>query len=260
MFHRPAAQSRAPPAEAKAEKKLTLEEVKNRRAAEKAAGFTSTLPYQQQSRWSLGPLISLSITVSLLISSPFLYLLYTRLGFGTTFVEQPFLTQSSPVLPESALEIVAELPVPPGNVAVSSKGRIFFSYHPEYGNTLKVLELVQHLPKAFPSESFQSQIVSCLSLRIDQRDRLWILDFANHGISRAPQLFGFDLRRGDELIKHHVFPREIAGFGSMLNDFQVDSKGEYIYIADTSIIAATPAIIVYSVSKNESYRILSSHW
>jgi hypothetical protein len=43
----------------------------------------------------------------------------------------------------------------------------------------------------------------------------------------------------------------------MLNDFQVDSAGEYIYIADTSIVAGTPAIIVYSIAEQKAYRLLS---
>jgi len=43
------------------------------------------------------------------------------------------------------------------------------------------------------------------------------------------------------------------------NDFQIDPKGETIYIADTSIIASTPAIIVVDISSRRSYRLLESH-
>jgi hypothetical protein len=46
--------------------------------------------------------------------------------------------------------------------------------------------------------------------------------------------------------------------GSMLNDFSINENGQYLYIADTSILAQTPAIIVYSVQENTSYRLLSS--
>lgn len=43
----------------------------------------------------------------------------------------------------------------------------------------------------------------------------------------------------------------------MLNDFVVDPKGGYIYIADTSILAATPAILVFDINQRTSVRILS---
>ena len=40
---------------------------------------------------------------------------------------------------------------------------------------------------------------------------------------------------------------------------QVDPTGYYVYIADTSIIAMTPGIIVYAVYEDKSYRVISSH-
>jgi hypothetical protein len=45
----------------------------------------------------------------------------------------------------------------------------------------------------------------------------------------------------------------------MLNDFQVDSKGQYIYIADTSILGGTPALVVFSIAERRSHRVLASH-
>ena len=38
---------------------------------------------------------------------------------------------------------------------------------------------------------------------------------------------------------------------------QVEPSGKFIYIADTSILAFTPAIIVYNVEEDRSYRLLS---
>lgn len=58
------------------------------------------------------------------------YILVTRLGFGHPFPTQRSLQKAVPLLPESALEIVAELPVPAGNIAVSQSGRVFFNFHP----------------------------------------------------------------------------------------------------------------------------------
>jgi WD40 repeat protein len=53
------------------------------------------------------------------------------------------------------------------------------------------------------------------------------------------------------------FPRDVAGFGSMLNDMQISPDGSYIVIVDTSIVAYTPAIILYDVRRGTSYRALS---
>ena len=47
---------------------------------------------------------------------------------------------------------------------------------------------------------------------------------------------------------HYDFPRDIAGFLSMLNDFQVDPAGETIYIAETSPFLQSPALISAGVN------------
>jgi hypothetical protein len=57
------------------------------------------------------------------------YLLITRLGLGKPF-PVPKYASATPLLPESSLEVVAELPLPAGNIAVSQSGRIFFNFHP----------------------------------------------------------------------------------------------------------------------------------
>ena len=45
----------------------------------------------------------------------------------------------------------------------------------------------------------------------------------------------------------------------MLNDFQVDPAGRRIYIAESSPIAGTPALIVYDVAARTSRRLLDGH-
>jgi hypothetical protein len=62
-------------------------------------------------------------------------------------------------------------------------------------------------------------------MRIDQQNRLWLLDFAMHGILGVPKLVAFQLDKAggasDTVSHEYTFPGNIAGFGSMLNDFQV---------------------------------------
>ena len=80
------------------------------------------------------------------------------------------------------LETYAELDYPPGNIAVSPNGRVFFSFHPEGGAPIHIAELVSGRVLPYPDERTQEeQFQTPLSLRIDRQNRLWILDYASHG-------------------------------------------------------------------------------
>ncbi|MBL8152433.1 MAG: hypothetical protein JNN15_21110, partial [Blastocatellia bacterium] len=60
--------------------------------------------------------------------------------YGGTGQKFPDLS-TTPLLPEASVEIVAKLDEPPGNLAVSKEGRVFFTYHAESRPEIKVLEL-----------------------------------------------------------------------------------------------------------------------
>jgi sugar lactone lactonase YvrE len=169
----------------------------------------------------------------------------------------------APVLPASALEVVVDLDYPPGNIAVSADGRVFFTLHPDGRPPNKVLELVAGRPTPYPNAAFQHpesdtpHFQTPLAIRIDRQGRLWVLDYANYGRGQ-PRLLAFDLAT-NELVHQYDFPRDVAGFLSMLNDFQVDPAGETIYIAETSPFLQRPALIVYDVSRRTSRRLLEGH-
>jgi sugar lactone lactonase YvrE len=198
--------------------------------------------------------------VILLLAVALVGAIHVRYGGGDN--EFPDRT-SDPELAGSALEVVADLELPPGNIAVAHTGRIFFTFHPEARPSVQVAELVEGRPIPYPSEEYQPggseplRFQSVLSLRIDRQQRLWALDNANHGVGQ-PRLLAFDLGSG-KLTHHYEFPREIAGLGSHLNDFQVDPLGSRVYIADASIFAKTPALIVYDVAKRTARRLLEGH-
>jgi len=170
---------------------------------------------------------------------------------------------TDPTLPASALEVVVDLDYPPGNIAVSKSGRVFFTLHPAGDPPFKVVELVDGKPVPYPTEGFQQpdravrSFDTVLSLRIDRQDRLWTLDFARYGRGQ-PRLLAFDLATG-AVVHHYDFPTSIAGFLSMLNDFQVAPGGDKIYIAETSPIRQTPALIVYDVATSTARRVLDRH-
>src|SRR5213593_1095196 len=158
-------------------------------------------------------------------------------------------------LPASALEVVAYLDYPPGNIAVSPTGRVFFTLHPNGNPPIKLVELVGGKPVPYPDQASQTtRFDSPLAVRIDRQGRLWTLDFARYGRGQ-PRLVAFDLAT-NTLFHQYDFPSGVAGFLSMVNDFQVDPRGEKIYIAETSPIRQKPALIVYDVAKRTSRRVL----
>ncbi|MBW1893005.1 MAG: hypothetical protein JRF40_12230 [Deltaproteobacteria bacterium] len=173
----------------------------------------------------------------------------------------------APLFSKEKVEVVANLSKPPGNIAVSNDHRIFFTFHPEADPEIKVAELVEGHVRPFPDAEFQEErdnlpfFDTVLSLRVDSNNRLWTLDHGYFGI-RQPRLLAFDIKTG-EIVHQYDFSSDIAGFGSFLNDFQVDPSGKTILIADTGapvpVIGGDPAIIVYEIEKKTARRILEDH-
>lgn len=200
-------------------------------------------------RW----LIRLVLAVAVLLLAG-VAAVYFRYGGGQPFPDRT----TAPTLAETALETVADLDWPPGNIAVAPDGRVFFTFHPEAGPPLQVVELVNGEPQAYPRSMPDGLTYqSVLSIRIDRQGRLWVLDNANHGTG-SPRILAFDLASGD-LTYRFDFPRRIAGIGSHLNDFQVSADGRRVYIADASILALTPALVVLDVEAKVARRLLEDH-
>lgn len=169
---------------------------------------------------------------------------------------------STPLLPASAIETVANLDFPPGNIAVSTTGRIFFTYHPDGAPPTNVMELVDSKPVPYPDAASQPngsapRFDSVLSMRIDRQNRLWTLDFARFARG-TPRLLAFDLN-SNNVVHDYAFPSDAAPFLSMLNDFQVSPDGTRIYIAEANPLRQNPAIVVYDTVNKTSRRVLENH-
>ena len=170
---------------------------------------------------------------------------------------------TDPVLSGDVLETVVDLDYPPGNIAVSEDGRVFFTLHPDGRPPTTVHELIDGKPVPYPDLEYQSEaegipyFQSILAIRIDRQNRLWVLDFADFG-QGTPRISAFDLRT-NELVHTYDFPSDVAGLTSMLNDFQVSPNGNKIYIAETSPLVHNPALIVYDVEARQSRRVLDGH-
>jgi hypothetical protein len=179
------------------------------------------------------------------------FLVWLKTTYGGPVIPFPDRT-TIPLLSPSAVEIVAELPEAPGNLAVSAEGRVFFNFHPEGRPALKVVEWVDGKAVPFPP-SFEPYDAP-FSLRIDRQNRLWTLDTGFHGV-RPARLLTFDLKT-KALVHRWDVPRDVAGFGSYVQDFQVSPDGKHVFLADLGIVSRKPALIVYDVEKNLGRRVL----
>lgn len=186
-------------------------------------------------------------------------LLHARYGGGAAFPDR----SGTALWDGDVLEVVADLDYPPGNIAVSASGRMFFTLHPEARPPVNLVKWVDGGMQPWPSLAMQpggehpQALHEVLSIRIDQQNRLWALDNGKHGI-KPGRLLAFDLDSG-EIVHNYTFPRELVGLGSHLNDFQVSPDGNTIYIADASFFALTPAILVYNVERQQARRVISDH-
>lgn len=193
-------------------------------------------------------LVALSILVALVAIG-----LYARYGGGEPYPD----LSGPPKLDEAGLEIVVTSPEPIGNLAVSADGRVFYTIHPESRPTgAKLLEWADEAPRAFPSDQAQSLFETPLGVAIDRQSRLWTIDHGNHGTGRA-RLLAFDLTSG-EVVHDHVFDSSVAELGSFLQDLQIDSTGQHVFIADVSFWRKNPGVVVYDVQRKEARRVLES--
>ncbi|QKX06369.1 hypothetical protein HN014_16090 [Aquimarina sp. TRL1] len=160
--------------------------------------------------------------------------------------------------PIGTLEVVAEMDINPGNVAVSKEGRIFSSIHPLRATNLQLVEITDSTSyKAFPTEVVQSTIDTKsdtkldtpLGIIFDTENRLWVID-AGLNIGKT-RVFAFDIDRKKEIMRFDI-PVELAPKTSFVQDLAVDEKNGFVYLADFG----NPGIIVVDIHKR-TYRKIS---
>jgi len=156
----------------------------------------------------------------------------------------------------SQLEVVSSFAHRPGNVAVSSEGRVFCTMHPLGSSDVQLVEITGiDEQKPFPSSTYQKmgapasldKIDTPLGIRIDNNDVLWIVDMGqNLGVTRV---FGFDVNTRQEVFQH-TFSEAIAPPGSFIQDLAVDEINGWIYLADI----ADPGIVALDMNNKTERR------
>ena len=158
---------------------------------------------------------------------------------------------------ESALEPIATLDFPPGNVAVSADGRMFFNYHPfakaERFEKATVFELVDGQPRPYPSLEFQSKYQGVFGMTVDRQQRLWFVEPSGLDYPRT-RLLAFDLKT-NQLVFEHWFEKGALPFAQ---DLRVTADGATIVLADTGLFKFTvPALIIFDIATKTHRNVLT---
>ncbi|MEL6823285.1 MAG: L-dopachrome tautomerase-related protein [Calditrichota bacterium] len=164
-------------------------------------------------------------------------------------------TSSTVNPPIGTLEVVAEMDINPGNVAVSKEGRIFTSIHPLRSKKLQLVEVTGKTNyAAFPDMTIQStaetksddKLDTPLGVIFDDINRLWVIDAGlNLGKTR---LFAYDIDKRTELMRFDI-PQELAPKTSFVQDLAIDAENGLAYLADFG----NPGIIVVDIN-NKTFR------
>ncbi|UZO79949.1 hypothetical protein NBT05_13445 [Aquimarina sp. ERC-38] len=159
--------------------------------------------------------------------------------------------------PVGTLEVVAEMDINPGNVAVSKEGRVFSSIHPIRSKKLQLIEITgKNAYTPFPNLQIQStaetksndKLDAPLGIIFDNIDRLWVID-AGLNIGKI-RLFAYDIHTNKELFRFDI-PQELAPKTSFVQDVAVDEKNGFAYLADFG----NPGIIVVDINNNTFRKI-----
>ncbi len=162
------------------------------------------------------------------------------------------------------IEVVAELPINPGNLAVTPEGRVFATVHQFRRAAAQLIEITgpdsyRPWPDLAWNGAFGSGpdvLNSVLGIRIDGQGRLWVLDNGLGEPPQTPKLVAFSLADGNPVFRYD-FPPETGPVGSFLNDLAVDDARGFVYIADPSGSHA-PALVVVDLNKRTSRRFTAS--
>ena len=170
----------------------------------------------------------------------------------------------------AAPEVVATFDQVPVGVAASSGGRIFLAFSRAIDPKVpfSVAELKDGKPVPFPRGLKQEdgapakdRLLSVQAVYVDGRDRLWLLDTGKVGTNPVapgtPKLVGVDLKT-NKVVKTLVFPPDIGGATSFLNDVRVDlrrGKDGVAFLTDASPEGPNGLVVVDLASGKATRRI-----
>jgi sugar lactone lactonase YvrE len=154
------------------------------------------------------------------------------------------------------LEVVAQLPIRPGNVAVSHSGRVFATIHPLGSSEIQLVEIKSPTDyRPYPDASFQKNgkpatdaaLDTPLGITFDKNDNLWVIDMGQ--TLGKTRIWNFDIKH-NTVIQKIELSEAVAPKGSFIQDIAVDEDSGWAYLADI----ASPGIITVNLKTKEARR------
>jgi sugar lactone lactonase YvrE len=165
-----------------------------------------------------------------------------------------------------AVEIVARISQPIGNMTFTPDNRKFFSIHPFFKPDLRVAELTSSTTfKPFPNLDWNTPkphsdkyLDDVLGIRGDENGVVWILDMGNRN-KITPKVVGWNTKK-NALEKIYYIPAPASLPSSQLNDLVIDNKNHAIYIADEDVgpggDGSKGALVVIDMKTGKCRRLL----
>jgi sugar lactone lactonase YvrE len=164
----------------------------------------------------------------------------------------PAKSPPSPPGTRLVFETFAELSAGPGNIAVTSDGRVFVSMHQFYEPAFPVAEVKGNELVPFAAGA---ELSSVLGIRSDSRGVIWMLDNGMRG-GTTRKLVAWNATL-DKLVTS-IDLTEVSPADAFLNDFTLDRNNEVAYIADPAG-GKNAAIIVVDLVAGTARRVLEGH-
>lgn len=176
----------------------------------------------------------------------------------------------------TVLEVVAELPIRPWNIAVTRDGRIFATVFRNLREQPALIEVTgSNTFRPFPNAEWNGIFGSSPDvlnrphgIHIDEQNRLWVIDYGQWAIlpdngreplpAQTPKLLAFDVNTGELLDRMDFGDQAVPTGTSFPQDLVVDEKNGFVYLADSGIAGLPPAIIVVDLNRKTTRRFEAS--
>lgn len=166
---------------------------------------------------------------------------------------------TAPIVPKEKVSVLVELDLPPGNLARSRSGRVFFNTHPfvrsERFASAFLFELVDGVPRPYPDAATQRDLQFVFGMTVDREERLWLTSPATLD-RKTTRIQAFDLATGKRVVDRELAPE----VGRFAQDLRVAPDGRTLYLADTGAFRFTHAsLLVVDLADWSVREVLGDH-
>lgn len=173
-----------------------------------------------------------------------------------------------PLLGKGAAQVVADLGQAPGKVTVETKsGRVFYTAHPMDPTSgpgqARVLEWLpeERTSAPFPAQHVQEELgLRTVSALCMDNVRGWLILVESDPFygDVASRVIVLDTSNSSAVVKVFDLPAAVAERAT-LTDVVIDKRSRFLFLADSSAVKGTPAVVVVDVHVWSAWRVLEGH-